>query len=157
MLLPSRAEGFGLTGLETLSAGLPLLVSKNSGFGEALSEVPFGSSYVVDSEDPQVWAAAIENLWKKDRQVRLEEAKALRIRYEEKHSWTEQTRNLLDKMISMAHGINFKLLSLKLSWRLAANKKETPIIFESTPLQCSLWNFWKARGINPCKALRGSA
>ena len=111
VLLPSRAEGFGLTGLEALSAGLPLLVSKNSGFGEALSEVTFGSSFVVDSEDPQVWAAAIENLWKKDRQVRLEEAKALRIHYEKKHSWTEQTRNLLDKMISMAHGINFKLLS----------------------------------------------
>ena len=110
VLLPSRAEGFGLTGLEALSAGLPLLVSKNSGFGEALSEVPLGSSFVVDSEDPQVWAAAIENLWKKDRKVRLEEAKELRIRYEEKHSWTEQTRNLLDKMISMAHGINFKLL-----------------------------------------------
>lgn len=109
-LLPSRAEGFGLTGLEALSAGLPLLVSKNSGFGEALSEVPFGSSFVVDSEDPQVWAAAIEKLWKKDRQVRLEEAKALRISYGEKHGWTEQTRNLLDKMISMAHGINFKLL-----------------------------------------------
>ena len=110
VLLPSGTEGFGLTGLEALSAGLPLLVSKNSGFGEALSEVPFGSSFVVDSEDPQVWAAAIEKLWKKDRQVRLEEAKALRIRYGEKHGWTKQTRNLLDKMISMAHGINFKLL-----------------------------------------------
>lgn len=69
-----------------------------------------GSSFVVDSEDPQVWAAAIEKLWKKDRQVRLEEAKALRIRYGKKHGWTEQTRNLLDKMICMAHGINFKLL-----------------------------------------------
>lgn len=33
--------------------------------------VPFGSSFVVDSEDHQVWAAAIEKLWKKDRQVRL--------------------------------------------------------------------------------------
>ena len=107
-LMPSRVEGFGLTGLEALSAGLPVLVSKNTGFGEALSELPFGSSFVVDSEDPQVWAEAIENLWKKDRQVRLAEAKALRTRYEEKHSWTEQTRNLLDKMISMAHGINFK-------------------------------------------------
>ena len=110
-LMPSRVEGFGLTGLEALSAGLPVLVSKNTGFGEALSELPFGSSFVVDSEDPQVWAEAIENLWKKDRQVRLKEAKALRTRYEEKHSWTEQTRNLLDKMINMAHGINFKLLS----------------------------------------------
>ena len=35
-LMPPRTEGFGLTGLEALSAGLPVLVSKNSGFGEAL-------------------------------------------------------------------------------------------------------------------------
>ena len=110
VLLPSRAEGFGLTGLEALSAGLPVLVSKNSGFGEALSELPFGSSYVVGSEDPQVWAAAIEDLWKKDRQVRLEEAKAMRTSYEEKHSWTEQTRNLLDKMISMAYGMSLNYI-----------------------------------------------
>ena len=109
VLMPSRVEGFGLTGLEALSAGLPVLASKNSGFGEALSELPFGSSFVVDSDDPKVWTAAIEDLWKKDRQVRLEEAKGLRTRYKEKHSWTEQTRNLLDKMISMAYGMSFKL------------------------------------------------
>ena len=36
VLMPSRTEGFGLTGLEALSAGLPLIVSKNSGFGEAI-------------------------------------------------------------------------------------------------------------------------
>ena len=60
VLMPSRTEGFGLTGLEALSAGLPVLVSSNSGFGEALSKVPFGSSFVIDSEDPEVWAAAIK-------------------------------------------------------------------------------------------------
>jgi len=56
-----------LTGLEALSAGLPVLVSKNSGFGEALSKVPLGSSFVVDTEDPEVWAAAIRNIWDKER------------------------------------------------------------------------------------------
>ena len=60
--MPSRTEGFGLTGLEALSAGLPVLISKNSGFGEALSKVPFGLSFVVDSEDPKVWAAAIKEI-----------------------------------------------------------------------------------------------
>ena len=52
VVMPSRTEGFGLTGLEALSAGLPLLVSRNSGFGEALRSVPFGSTYVVNSEEP---------------------------------------------------------------------------------------------------------
>ena len=34
VIMPPRAEGFGLTGLEPLSAGLLVIVSKNSGFGE---------------------------------------------------------------------------------------------------------------------------
>ena len=59
VVMPSRTEGFGLTGLEALSAGLPVVVSHNSGFGEALSSVPFGSSFVVNSEDPADWTAAI--------------------------------------------------------------------------------------------------
>ena len=82
VLMPSRTEGFGLTGLEALSAGLPVLVSKNSGFGEALSEVPFGSSFVIDSEDPKVWAEAINNIWSKTRKTRLGEAAVLRDSYE---------------------------------------------------------------------------
>ena len=58
-IMPSRTEGFGLTGLEALSAGLPILVSRNSGFGEALSNVMFGSFFVIDSDDSEVWAKAI--------------------------------------------------------------------------------------------------
>ena len=30
LLMPSRTKGFGLVGLEALSAGLPVIVSKNS-------------------------------------------------------------------------------------------------------------------------------
>ena len=110
VLMPSRTEGFGLTGLEALSAGLPVLVSKNSGFGEALSKVPFGSSAVIDSEDPQVWAAAIKNIWSKERQSRLEEAEALRDSYRRKYSWAKQSKNLLDEMIKMIQGMIAMLL-----------------------------------------------
>ena len=109
VLMPSRTEGFGLTGLEALSAGIPVLVSSNSGFGEALSKVPFGSSFVIDSEDPNVWAATIKRVWEKDRQERLEEAETLRTGYEKKYSWAKQSRNLLDKMISLAQGMSFLL------------------------------------------------
>ena len=38
--MPSRTEGFGLTGLEAMSADLPVLVSRNSDFGEPLCSVP---------------------------------------------------------------------------------------------------------------------
>ena len=106
VLMPSRTEGFGLTGLEALSAGLPVIVSKNSGFGQALSYAPFGSSFVIGSEDPNVWTAAIKDIWSKNRQTRLVEAKGLRDSYGTKYSWSEQCRDLLKKMIISVNGMN---------------------------------------------------
>ena len=113
VLMPSRTEGFGLTGLEALSAGLPVLVSSNSGFGEALSKVPFGSSFVIDSEDPEVWAAAIKKVWGKDREGRLDEAETLRTSYERKYSWANQSRDLLGKMVSLLNGMTFSYLVIE--------------------------------------------
>ncbi len=107
VLMPSRTEGFGLTGLEALSAGLPVLVSKNSGFGEALQKVPFGSSCVIDSEDAKVWAEAIDGIWNKDRETRLEEAEVLRSSYEKKYNWTKQSQGLVTKMVSIVQGMDF--------------------------------------------------
>ena len=107
VLMPSRTEGFGLTGLEALSAGLPLLVSKNSGFGEALHKVPFASTCVIDSEDAMVWAEAIKNIWNKDRKTRLKEAEVLRFSYEKKYSWAKQSRDLVTKMIGITNGMKF--------------------------------------------------
>ena len=106
-VMPSRTEGFGLAGLEALSAGLPVLVSHNSGFGEALSSVTFGSSFVVHSEDPTDWTAAITKIWAKDRKSRLEEVKALRDSYGKKFNWAKQIRDL-HKMISWTHGMYVK-------------------------------------------------
>ena len=110
VLMPSRTEGFGLTGLEALSAGLPVLVSSNSGFGEALSKVPSGSSFVIDSDDHEVWAAEMKKVWGKDRERRLEEASNLRTSYERKYSWANQSRDLLGKMISLLNGMTFSYL-----------------------------------------------
>ena len=108
VVMPSRTEGFGLTGLEALSAGLPVVVSHNSGFGEALSSVPFGSSFVVNSEDPADWTAAIQKLWDKDRKSRLEEVKTLRDLYGRKYNWTEQIKELVNKMFCLTHGMNVR-------------------------------------------------
>ena len=101
VLMPSRTEGFGLTGLEGLSAGLPVIVSKNSGFGEVLSNVPYGSSFVIDSEDPRVWTAAIKSIWNKDRQLRLQKAKGLCASYRKRYSWSQQCKKLLEKMFRL--------------------------------------------------------
>ena len=104
VIMPSRTEGFGLTALEALSAGLPILVSGNSGFGDTLRTLPLGKPFVVDSADPKEWAKAIEDVSLKDRSQRLQEVKDLRTSYEEKFSWKEQCEALVEKMRSLVLG-----------------------------------------------------
>ncbi|XP_068672425.1 protein NLRC3-like isoform X2 [Montipora foliosa] len=107
-LMPSRTEDFGLPVLEALSAGLPVLVSKNSGLGEALSNVPFGSSFVINSEDADAWEAAIRAIWNKERRTRLDEAMGLRDSYRKKYSWTKQSKDLLEKMHALVSGVSLE-------------------------------------------------
>ena len=104
-IMPSRAEGFGLTALEALSAGLPILVSANSGFGKALEEVPFASGCVIQSEDPKVWAEGIKGVWAKKRKLRLKESDALRTGYAEEYSWEKQCNNLVDLVTGLLTGM----------------------------------------------------
>ena len=103
-ILPSKTEGFGLSALEAISAGLPVLVSGNSGIAEALREVPNGSHCIVDSEDPADWARAIKAVRDKKRKVRLAEAKILRENYLQQFSWEEPCNFLVKKMYSLAFG-----------------------------------------------------
>ena len=105
-IMPSRTEGFGLTALEALSAGLPILVSGNSGLGEALCTLPSGKSFVVESEDPGEWAKAIAGIRQMERSVRLQYIQQLRISYEEKFSWEKQCDILVEKMWDIVHGEN---------------------------------------------------
>ena len=117
-IMPSRTEGFGLTALEALSAGLPILVSSNSGLGETLLSLPLGKSFVVASEDPKEWANKIAVARRKQRKQRLKEMQALRTSYEEKFSWEEQCKVLLDRMRKIAHGENdlrHKYIEIKIS------------------------------------------
>ena len=107
VLMPSRTEGFGLAGLEALSAGLPVLVSKNSGFGEALGCVPCGPLCVIGHEDPSAWVAAIERIWNKDRKSRLDEVNTLRDFYAKRYSWSEQCERLIKKMVELVDGMNY--------------------------------------------------
>ena len=104
VIMPSRTEGFGLTALEALSAGLPILVSGNSGFGDTLRTLPLGKPFVVDSADPKDWAKAIRAVRLKDRAERLQEIQRLQASYEEKFSWKKQCEALVEKMWSLVHG-----------------------------------------------------
>ena len=127
VVMPSRTEGFGLTGLGAMSAGLPVLVTRNSGFGEALSNVAFGSAFVIESEDPALWTAAIQKIWSKDRKNRLEEAVILRDNYGGKYNWAKQIEELVGKMIILAHGrnVNFIFFCGTLSGNIRNKWKQT--------------------------------
>ncbi|CAH3181780.1 unnamed protein product, partial [Porites lobata] len=103
-IMPSRTEGFGLTALEAMSAGLPILVSGNSGFGKALRGLPMGESFVIDSDDPKEWAKAIAAIRQKSRAQRLEEIQRLRRSYDERFSWEKQCQSLVDRMWKMVYG-----------------------------------------------------
>ena len=106
-IMPSRTEGFGLAALEALSAGLPVLVSGNSGLGEALKDVLYGSSCVVESEDPKDWANAIKAVRKKDREMRLKESGTLRHSYTLQYSWEKECHKLVERMLNISLPGNF--------------------------------------------------
>ncbi|PFX29241.1 Stimulator of interferon genes protein [Stylophora pistillata] len=101
VVMPSRTEGFGLTGLEALSAGLPIRVSRKSEFGEALMKIPFGRHFVIDSDDQDQWAKAIEEVCSSDRSSRLEECEILRKLYRKTYCWKKQSECFIGEMISM--------------------------------------------------------
>ena len=123
-IMPSRTEGFGMTALEALSAGLPVLVSCNSGLGEAFKKVAFGSIWIVASEEPKDWAKAISAVQEKDRDVRLEECETLREKYGAKYSWQKQCYSLVETMQKISFGkcsvkLQFSKLTKSLSCHLA--------------------------------------
>ena len=97
-VMPSRTEGFGLTALEALSAGLPILVSDNSGLGKAIKTIPFGWTFLVDSDDAEEWGKAISRVRQTPREIRLKEASSLREDYDKKYKWETQCENLVKKM-----------------------------------------------------------
>ncbi|XP_067023482.1 uncharacterized protein [Acropora muricata] len=103
-VMPSRTEGFGLAGLEALSAGLPVLVSGNSGLGDALKALPFGWSCVVNSEDASEWAKAIRTIYDRKRKLRLREAVKIRESYAEEYHWEGECGRLVERMLNIIQG-----------------------------------------------------
>ena len=97
-VMPSRTEGFGLTALEALSAGRPILVSDNSGLGKAIKSIPFGRLFLVDSDNAEEWGKAISRVRQTPREIRLKEACSLREAYDKKYKWETQCEKLVKKM-----------------------------------------------------------
>ncbi|CAH3157699.1 unnamed protein product, partial [Porites evermanni] len=124
-VMASGTEGFGLAALEALSAGLPVLVSGNTGLAEALKKVPHGSSCVVESEDPKDWSNAIRAVCQKDREMRLGEFDFVRGAYARKYSWKEQCDKLVERM---------KIITSEGQLKISCSRKgKRPLSPSSTP------------------------
>ena len=100
-IMPSRTEGFGLTALEAVSAGVPILVTRNSGIGQALGKVLYGNACIVESDEPEEWRNRIEAVLLTERSKRLMEADGIRKAYNTKYPWEEQCHKLVEKICSL--------------------------------------------------------
>lgn len=115
-IMPSKVEGFGLVGLEALSAGLPLLVNFQSGFAKALEKLTFGDSVIVKSHDPIEWAVRIEEVQRKNKATRLQEVQYLRDEYAQKYNWNRQCQGVAKEMARVIFGMAFLNVLFICAW-----------------------------------------
>ena len=120
--LPSRTEGFGLVALEAISAGVPVLVSGESGIAEALQKVEGGNTVIVGSgEDKDEWARRIREMYEESAEEREANAVKLRENYRKVYSWKaecERFKGLIENVVKTANGeptsFNFSFFSVHL-------------------------------------------
>ncbi|MDX5568517.1 glycosyltransferase family 4 protein [Streptomyces sp. ID05-04B] len=106
VVMPSRAEAFGLVGLEAIQAGTPVLVSSRSGLGVLLREVlaqeadrfvvPVGNG---EEADVLQWGHAIAAVMR-DRGAAFAAAEKLRYAMARERSWAAAARLVLDSVPS---------------------------------------------------------
>lgn len=105
LLMPSRSEGFGLVGLEAITAGTPVLISSRSGLSELMKEklhpveyaritVPTTGDAKSANIDIDEWARAIEAVLK-DRNAAFRNASDLASQLGMRVTWFEGVSRLL--------------------------------------------------------------
>jgi glycosyltransferase involved in cell wall biosynthesis/tetratricopeptide (TPR) repeat protein len=105
VLMPSRAEGFGLVGVEAIVAKVPVLVSSASGLGELIRELlpAHEAARVVvatsgdDTRDVDEWSRAIEAVLR-DREAAFSWADELQSRLAGERTWVRAVSSLLAKL-----------------------------------------------------------
>ena len=106
--LPSRTEGFGLVALEAISAGVPILVSGESGIAEALRKVEGGNTVIVESdEDIDEWARRIRETSEGSAKEREANAMRLQENYRKVYSWRTECarfREMIENVMKTANG-----------------------------------------------------
>ena len=99
--MPSRTEGFGLIALEAISAGVPVLLTSESGIAKVLEQVDNGTSVIVESEDLEEWSQKIRTLSEMTLTERLDTAMKLRESYNKAFPWDTQCENFKEIILRM--------------------------------------------------------
>ncbi|CAH1247175.1 MFHAS1 [Branchiostoma lanceolatum] len=107
VLMPSRAEPFGLVGLEAIAAGVPVLISEHSGLAELIEELsdrlgqPKFRHCIVKMKgdaatdgDAEKWAERIEDVLK-NAKSEFAEARAFREKLLDSKYWEESHQTFL--------------------------------------------------------------
>ncbi len=107
VLMPSRSEGFGLTGLEAITAEVPVLVSGASGLGLLLStpallpeEAAYRTVVPVEGDFSEVtdrWARSVEAVLR-DREAAFGQARDLHVYLAARKTWSMAATALLDSI-----------------------------------------------------------
>ena len=87
-----------MVALEAISAGVPVLVSSETGIAKALADLEDGVSVIVKSDTSDEWASRIRRLSEQRRGDRNTTALQLRERYMLKYSWEKECKKF-EKMI----------------------------------------------------------
>ncbi|MFD1660588.1 CATRA conflict system CASPASE/TPR repeat-associated protein [Streptomyces caeni] len=105
VLMPSRAEAFGLAGAEAIASGVPVLVSGRSGLGMLLraQQSPVAARAVVDVEatrgsrkaDIQTWAQSIHAVVRSP-EAAFRDAAELRKAMAARYTWAAAAATVLD-------------------------------------------------------------
>jgi len=106
VLMPSKSEGFGLSALEGIAAGIPALISSESGLAQLLfqADIPpvvtgIANDWVADVRGPDPdaiiadWASRVEKIVK-DPATAFQQAKQLRDGLSSVLSWENSARSL---------------------------------------------------------------
>ncbi len=110
VLMPSRAEGFGLSGLEAIAYGTPVLISAVSGLAELLDEALHGDRELFEmydrvvvhmtgdhDEDVSRWHTAVHAVLF-DRKAAFDRAEELRAFLAGRYTWAGAAGTLLEGM-----------------------------------------------------------